>query len=142
MIIKYKNKKGARSILICKNCKNQFETLQIKINAGKEKFCSKECYFSFRLLNKKDRKYQNKIYQKKNKYNLSEIEYLDLIKSNKCDICQKEFSLQNRDIPLVDHCHKTNKIRGVLCHNCNLALGLFKDDIKYLQRAINYLIKK
>jgi hypothetical protein len=41
----------------------------------------------------------------------------------------------------VDHCHKTNKIRGVLCPNCNLALGFVQDDTDRLQGLIEYLQK-
>lgn len=40
---------------------------------------------------------------------------------------------------VVDHCHKTLKVRGLLCHECNTALGKFKDDTYRLQEAINYL---
>ncbi len=39
----------------------------------------------------------------------------------------------------VDHDHVTNKVRGLLCHHCNTALGLFKDDPIILKKAINYL---
>lgn len=40
----------------------------------------------------------------------------------------------------VDHCHQTQKIRGLLCHACNAALGLFKDSKENLQSAISYLL--
>ena len=40
----------------------------------------------------------------------------------------------------VDHCHKTGHVRGLLCTNCNLALGGFKDDKRVLKSAINYLV--
>ena len=39
----------------------------------------------------------------------------------------------------MDHCHKTKKIRGLLCHTCNSGLGMFKDNIEYLKNAIKYL---
>lgn len=39
----------------------------------------------------------------------------------------------------VDHCHKTGKVRGLLCHNCNHALGNLKDSIPNLNSAIDYL---
>lgn len=39
----------------------------------------------------------------------------------------------------VDHCHASNTFRGLLCSNCNLGIGLFKDDINNLQNAICYL---
>jgi len=39
----------------------------------------------------------------------------------------------------LDHCHDTGKVRGVLCHNCNIGLGHFRDDPEVMQRAIAYL---
>lgn len=42
---------------------------------------------------------------------------------------------------VVDHDHTTGKVRGLLCHNCNRALGLLQDNKSYLQSAINYLKK-
>lgn len=38
-----------------------------------------------------------------------------------------------------DHCHSTGLVRGNLCHNCNVALGHFKDNIVTLERALDYL---
>jgi len=42
----------------------------------------------------------------------------------------------------VDHNHETGRIRGLLCNDCNIALGWFKDDVKVLRKAITYLNKK
>lgn len=56
----------------------------------------------------------------------------------KCAICGSETSKSNRDFAL-DHDHKTGKIRGVLCHQCNVGLGNFEDSLSFLQKAINYL---
>lgn len=39
----------------------------------------------------------------------------------------------------VDHDHKTNKVRGLLCHSCNVALGHFRDDLHIIQNALRYL---
>lgn len=41
----------------------------------------------------------------------------------------------------IDHCHKTGKIRGALCHGCNVGIGNFKDSPALLKRAIRYLEK-
>ena len=39
----------------------------------------------------------------------------------------------------VDHDHATGEIRGLLCYNCNAAIGLFYDNVKFLSSAISYL---
>ncbi len=39
----------------------------------------------------------------------------------------------------VDHDHQTGFVRGLLCRDCNAALGLFKDSQEILERAIGYL---
>jgi hypothetical protein len=51
-----------------------------------------------------------------------------------CDICD-DFS----DPLCLDHDHSTGQIRGWLCHNCNKALGLLRDNPARLRRAITYL---
>ena len=58
------------------------------------------------------------------------------LQKNKCLICLRYIDKKNG---CVDHNHKTGKIRGILCSQCNFGLGNFKDNIKYLQRAIKYL---
>ncbi|WP_433111328.1 endonuclease VII domain-containing protein [Micromonospora sp. CA-246542] len=40
---------------------------------------------------------------------------------------------------VVDHCHSTNAIRGLLCNGCNSALGHFRDNVEALRRAMDYL---
>jgi hypothetical protein len=67
----------------------------------------------------------------------------------KCPICGKSFPSDLLDIlprwekiPIVvDHDHKTNKIRGLLCPNHNLGLGAFDDSPEYLRAAADYIEK-
>ena len=42
----------------------------------------------------------------------------------------------------IDHDHKTNVVRGLLCHSCNVGLGHFRDSTKLLEAAISYLKQK
>lgn len=73
----------------------------------------------------------------KGAHGLSEKQYYDLLKDQggKCAIC-----CRTPDKTLhVDHCHKTGLVRGLLCSNCNIALGNFKDDVQALHNAIKYL---
>lgn len=76
-----------------------------------------------------------KAYLLKSKYNLEYKDYLVLL--NKCDRqCQ---ICSHKDKLVVDHCHSSGKIRGILCSNCNSGLGQFSDNTEYIQAAINYL---
>jgi hypothetical protein len=70
------------------------------------------------------------------KFNLSEEQYENLMSNNNCQVCGVDISNSKK---CIDHCHKTEKIRGVLCNNCNTALGLIKDDIQILSNLIRYL---
>lgn len=65
--------------------------------------------------------------------------YVELLKSqnNVCRICNKPES-NNRKL-CVDHCHKTNAVRGVLCDECNIGLGKFNDKEELLLNALKYL---
>ena len=53
-----------------------------------------------------------------------------------CAICGGDKGLEAL---ALDHCHSTGKLRGLLCRDCNLGLGNFKDSIEILHRAIEYL---
>ena len=54
----------------------------------------------------------------------------------KCEICGV---IPNYRKLAVDHCHTSNTFRGLLCSNCNLGIGLFKDSTLVLEAAIKYL---
>lgn len=58
--------------------------------------------------------------------------------NGRCTICEIHQSKLNKALS-VDHDHKTGKVRSLLCHFCNTALGSLKEDINLLEKAINYL---
>lgn len=55
-----------------------------------------------------------------------------------CLICDNPFGDNPKNMH-IDHCHSTGKVRGLLCHSCNIGLGKFKDDPELLTKAIEYL---
>lgn len=76
----------------------------------------------------------------KRQYGITLKEYNKMLKKQGgvCKLCRAK---KNRRALSVDHYHKTGKVRGILCHHCNLALGGFKDNIKVMRKAIKYLEK-
>ena len=61
-----------------------------------------------------------------------------------CAICCKAETRKQRGkiVALaVDHCHGTGKIRGLLCAQCNIAIGLLNDNVDMLHKAIKYLTR-
>ncbi len=56
----------------------------------------------------------------------------------RCAICRTDSPGGKGDWH-VDHCHATNRVRGLLCHRCNLGLGMFRDSAEFLTAAIDYL---
>ena len=59
-----------------------------------------------------------------------------LSQDNKCGICTNKMTR-----PCLDHNHSTGQIRMLLCHNCNVILGLAKEDKTILSNAISYIEK-
>jgi hypothetical protein len=70
---------------------------------------------------------------------LEKFEAIKKTQNNACCICGDSFSIGK--FTHLDHCHKTNQIRGILCNHCNRGLGAFKDSIKILKSAQKYLQK-
>lgn len=72
----------------------------------------------------------------KRHYGMSLEDYNKMYTTQKgvCKICS-----EHDEKLVVDHCHKTGKIRGLLCNSCNLGLGAFRDSVKSLKNAIKYL---
>jgi hypothetical protein len=73
------------------------------------------------------------------RYGITANDYKQLLEkqASVCKICQKPCS--SRQFLSVDHCHKTGKVRGLLCVKCNTALGMLDDNIQHFETAIKYL---
>lgn len=76
----------------------------------------------------------------RNKYGMSiaEREAMLIMQDGKCAICEAT-EPGNRGGWVVDHCHESGNVRGMLCHHCNLALGNVKDNTAILRKMISYL---
>lgn len=73
-------------------------------------------------------------------YNISIDDYNQMFSDQDgcCAICKRHQSEFKKALA-VDHDHKTDKVRGLLCSGCNLALGNTEDSIEILSSAIQYL---
>lgn len=82
----------------------------------------------------------------KKRYNITPQEYEAMLEAQKyrCAICGKKAEDNKRGGKIeslnIDHCHKTKRVRALLCHTCNAGLGHFKDKIDNLMRAVQYLL--
>lgn len=105
--------------LPCKGCKGA-------IPAGRRAnalYCSEEC---------KRRSVRHQTYG----LTKAELDLL-LVQHDQCAICRtRDWGKKG---PQVDHCHRTGKVRGILCINCNNGLGRFSDDTGRLRAAVRYL---
>lgn len=80
----------------------------------------------------------------KRTYGITVDDYRKLLEQqdHRCAICGGIGFLMaktHKALLLVDHDHKTGEVRGLLCHNCNRALGLLHDNTEHLRKAIAYL---
>jgi hypothetical protein len=76
----------------------------------------------------------------KHKYNITLDDYNKMLdeQSHSCKICNSHKDLFKKAL-CVDHCHSTGKIRGLLCDDCNVGLGKYKDQEELMIKAANYL---
>lgn len=79
----------------------------------------------------------------KQTYGISLEQYAEMLQeqNSKCDVCGKEHEEVTKKRLNVDHCHTTGKVRGLLCANCNTALGLLKENVQNIDKLKDYIIK-
>ena len=83
------------------------------------------------------------------KYGITKLQRDNILRGQGgcCNICRNQVSFMewhnntgtNDSRAVIDHCHTSGKIRGVLCATCNLAIGKLKDSPVLLQRAIYHI---
>lgn len=136
-IVVHKSDGDYKLCSICKELKLLTEfTFDKRISTGRQAWC-KDCFKINQAHNRTPEKVRaNNL---KQMYNISIDEYQEMYENQKgkCAICKNPFEVLH-----VDHCHNSNKIRGLLCHNCNIGIGNLQDSIQILQSAIEYLKKE
>ena len=94
---------------------------------------------AYRKANRERDRKSLRVWTLKNRYGLTPEEFDALLQAqgNACAICKVEAS--GVRAWHVDHCHTTEKVRGILCTKCNPMLGFARDDVEILKSAIRYL---
>jgi len=129
----------------CKNCNNIYERKYRQNSHSKEltkirnKQFRKENPNYFREYEKKHPNKSKNRWLKRN-FNITLEIYNKFLEEQNycCKICLKNNN-EFKQALSVDHCHKTGKIRGLLCYNCNRGIGLLQDDFKICMKAAEYL---
>lgn len=108
------------------------------------KECSARNHKNWTKENRQKERYYTQRTRLRDKYGITVEAYNELRaqQGGRCAICNKPESTVHsgsRRSMAVDHDHDTGAIRGLLCNNCNRALGLFGDDLTVLQQAVAYL---
>lgn len=128
----------------CKACRNAKYKEYYHANADKMKE-KRESTKEYRkeYYNDPERKLQYRKKYIEREFGINYEQYDQMLKEQKgvCAICGCPETKPNAKYLAVDHNHETGIVRGLLCNNCNRALGLLKDNKEILQSAIKYLEK-
>lgn len=128
----YKHSKGSGGYNTrCKLCVDEASRKWRENNSSRVKELRTRSY-----LTNKD-KYRDEFLKKT--YGVSNEDYKQMfnLQNGKCKICDSSSDKRLH----IDHCHSTLAVRGLLCGNCNTALGLVKDNVETLNKMIAYLGK-
>ena len=109
----------------CKDCKNA---------AARKKYVDDPETTQRNLIRMRER-------AKERRYGITQEQFDEMLvdQNSQCKICSIEF--KGTKYTHIDHCHDTNRVRGLLCNDCNLALGQFNDNTDIMDNAIKYLQK-
>ena len=138
----------------CSTCKEHKPVSSFSWDAGRGqpkricKVCHAEAEKARRAV-PANRDYMRVWLLKKN-YGITAEEYHALYDSQegRCAVCQDEvpnllkYDGDGRRVVALDHCHDSGRIRGILCRDCNVGLGTFRDDPNRLRSAIEYLTRE
>lgn len=129
--------------MICRQCKQDKLPGEFIWKTNAQVAHGQKCKSCFRQNNNNpEYKLRQRLNHIKRLYGISHEEYLVLLENQKglCAICGKESSTTGKNSTLhVDHCHKRNVVRGLLCYGCNIAIGFLGEDLDRIYKVIDYL---
>lgn len=138
-------------MLYCPRCKQEKPESQFnrskQTTSGRHTYCKACCTHYYKNVYKgsdNEKLSQRKAHLKKDR-GITMGRYWEMLKEQggKCKICESYDNGNKRNKYFcVDHDHKTGKVRGLLCHPCNSAIGKLKDDPVLIQKALDYLLEK
>ncbi len=133
-----KIKKPLTDFYVAKNGKASGDKLVVKSRC---KACQSAAARKWSKDNPERRNRNRWLYEIRTRYGMTEADWEALLVSQGggCAICGVTEPNGNHSRLSVDHCHATGRVRGILCNNCNRAIGLLKDDARQLRKAADYL---
>jgi len=145
----YSYRKSGKLLSSCKVCCKAQSKSWANANKDKKTASAKRCYDSNPEKNTRKLKGWReanpdkvRAYHVMRKYGLTTEQYSALLRSqnDSCAVCDTPRSEMEREI-CVDHNKMTNVVRGLLCHGCNTAFGLLKEDERTIMRLLEYVRK-
>ena len=139
MYASVKSMRMSRKTKLCKRCREHKRECEFyRMGAYLQPYC-KPCVASRAREWQRENPERFFAHQLK-KYGITVHEYWQMhaSQSGTCNICDGECATGAR--LCVDHCHKTKKVRGLVCRSCNVAIGHLRDNLVLLERAAQHLL--
>lgn len=155
--IRIKNRSIGKTDITCRLCDREKTAKhralnKDKVNADQRRIYATRAEHERERSKVKYRKFKKRAMEGyiRNAYGLQADEYWKMVENqnNKCKICGNEETRKQTsraDEPekicrlTIDHCHETKKVRGLLCHRCNVGIGGLRHDPQLMQKAIDYI---
>jgi hypothetical protein len=133
----------------CSRCHKSKDDSEFGLRAKSDRLLAswcKQCESDYRkqrwsegkIKNKKKDSRVSRRYALLYSYNLTNEQYDEMLvkQDHRCAVCGIRPFIEKLS---VDHDHETGKVRGLLCHKCNVGIGMLRDDPEILNSAIMYL---
>ncbi len=139
-----------KTCTVCKQIKPLEDYYSSKASKDGKSWRCKECDKNTTLESRRQRWKKARVQQRnanrKAKYGITEEEFSKIFQDQKglCACCEVELTddfvaRHSKTKLVIDHCHKTGKVRGLLCTMCNKGIGLLGDNAEGLHKAYTYL---